>query len=98
MVADDVWEEVVEKLRNTGTWVLLTTRNASMVHPDERVVEDKLTQEAAEDVLRGAARIPPGERLCDVAMKVLEICGHVAMDIAFVGSWSSVRTANGMPM
>ena len=99
VVADDVWdEEVVEKLRETGMWVLMTTRKASMVGPNERVVVDKLTQTEAEDVLRGAARLPPGERLCDDVMQVLEICGHVAMDIAFVGSWSCVRTAdNGIP-
>eukprot|EP00752_Nemacystus_decipiens_P010888 g9681.t1 len=97
VVADDVWESsVVEKLRETGMWVLLTTRIAEEVlQPvDERVVVDQLTSEEAEEVLRGAAKLPPGERLCDHAMKVLEICGYVAMDIAFVGSWSSVRTAD----
>ena len=95
VVADDVWEEeVVEKLRNTGMWVLLTSRNASIVQSHERVVVDKLTQEEAEDVLRGAAGLPSGERLCDAAMKILAICCHVAMDIAFVGS--SVRTTDGL--
>ncbi|CAB1112083.1 unnamed protein product [Ectocarpus sp. CCAP 1310/34] len=100
VVADDVREvEVVEKLRKTGMWVLLTTRIASMVEPNERVLVDQLTQEEAEDVLRGAAGLPVGYRLCDDAMKVLEICGLRAMDIAFVGSWSSVRTAdNGAPI
>lgn len=98
VVADDVWEvDVVEKLRNTGTWVLLTTRNASMVKPNERVAMDKLTETEAEDVLRGAAELPPGESLCDGAQNVLKICGRVAMDIAFVGSWSSVRADNGIP-
>ena len=53
---------------------------------------DEPTRAKAEDVLRGAARLPRGERLCDDALSVLEICNHVAMDIAFVGSWSSVRT------
>ncbi|CAN0399518.1 unnamed protein product [Ectocarpus sp. 12 AP-2014] len=95
VVADDVWEpSVVEKLRKTGMWVLLTTRFPEMVEPNERVVMDTLTEAEAEDVLRGAAELPPGESLCDGAKEVLKICGRVAMDIAFVGSWSSVRTAD----
>ena len=90
VVADDVWEkQVVEKLRETGMWVLLTTRFPEFVEPRERVVMDTLTEAEAEDVLRGAAELPPGERLCDAAMKVLEICDRVAMDTAFVGSWIS---------
>ncbi len=99
VVADDVWEsEVVDKLRKTGMWVLLTTRRAeSTVGAEQRVVVDKLTELEAEDVLRGAAELPQGERLCDDAMKVLEICEFVAMDIALVGSWTSVRTTNGIP-
>lgn len=28
---------------------------------------------------------------------MLKICGRVAMDVAFVGSWISVRAANGVP-
>eukprot|EP00903_Cladosiphon_okamuranus_P016275 g15008.t1 len=98
VVADDVWEvEVVEKLRKTGMWVLLTTRTASMVQPHETVVMDTLTEAEAEDVLRGAAELPPGERLCESAKDILKICGRVAMDIAFVGSWSPVRAADGIP-
>lgn len=35
VVADDVWEEeVAKKLRETGIWVLLTTRFPEMVEPD----------------------------------------------------------------
>ncbi|CAN0162455.1 unnamed protein product [Scytosiphon promiscuus] len=41
VVADDVWEAgVVQKLRVTGMWVLLTTRFCEMVEPQERVVRD----------------------------------------------------------
>lgn len=88
VVADDVWEgSVVQKLRQTGMWVILTTRVPEMVKPNERVAMNTLTDTEAEDVLRGAAELPPGERLCDAAMKVLGICGRVAMDVAFVGSW-----------
>eukprot|EP00752_Nemacystus_decipiens_P007688 g6871.t1 len=98
VVADDVWHaEVVGKLRETGMWVLLTTRQPLMVEPSERVVVDALTQEEAEDVLRGAAELPKNFRLCDAAADILEICGHVAMDIAFVGRWDSLRTAHGLP-
>eukprot|EP00752_Nemacystus_decipiens_P007264 g6502.t1 len=90
VVADDVWEyEVVEKLRETGMWVLLTTRFPEFVEPQERVVMDTLMPDEAEDVLHRAAELPPGERLCDAAMRVLKICGRVAMDTAFVGSWIS---------
>lgn len=93
VVADDVWEtEVVDNLRKTGMWVLLTTRNASIVEPSERVWMDELAETEAEEVLRGAARLRPDERLNDGAMEILKICGFVAMDIAFVGSWGSVRT------
>ena len=88
VVADDLWEpSVVEKLRATGMWVLVTTRFPEMVEPNERVVIDQLTETEAEDVLRRAAELPSGTRLCDDAMKVLKICGRVAMDTSFVGSW-----------
>ncbi|CAN0215374.1 unnamed protein product [Pylaiella littoralis] len=78
-------------------WVLLTTRDALKVgvKPNERVRVDQLTRAEAEDVLRGAARLPPDECLCDAAADVLEICDYAAMDIAFVGRWESVRTPNG---
>eukprot|EP00752_Nemacystus_decipiens_P017435 g15629.t1 len=93
VVADDVWEaEVVDKLRETGMWVLLTTRFSKIVQPCEQVFIDRLGEMEAKNVLRGAANLPPDGRLYDDAMKVLEICGGVAMDTAFVGSWSSVRT------
>ena len=95
VVADNVWESsVVQELRETGMWVLLTTRFPGMVGDNERVDMDKLTETEAEDVLRRAAELPRGERPCDDAMKVLKICGFTAMDIAFVGSWSTVRTTD----
>eukprot|EP00752_Nemacystus_decipiens_P008230 g7359.t1 len=98
VVADDVWEpSVVQKLRATGMWVLLTTRSPGMVEPNERVVVDQLTDTEAEEVLRGSAELPAGESLCDAAKALLKICGRVAMDIAFAGSWSSVRAVNGVP-
>lgn len=55
VVADDVWEAgVLEKVRKTGMWVLLTTRQPSLVRHNETVVVDQLAQEEAEEVLRGA--------------------------------------------
>ena len=87
VVADDVCEaKVVEKLRATGMWVLLTTRFSEFVEDEKRVIMDTLTETEAEDVLRGAAELPPDERLCDDANHMLKICGRVAMDVAFVGN------------
>ncbi|CAN0088028.1 unnamed protein product, partial [Scytosiphon promiscuus] len=98
VVADDVWEaKVVDRLRETGMWVLLTTPNPSIVKRRERVVLDSLTQQEAEEVLRVAAGLPRAQGLCDSAREVLEVCGRVAMDIAFVGSWGSVRITDGVP-
>lgn len=88
---------VVEKVRNTGLWVLLTTRFPGMAEPNEGVVMDILTETEAEDVLRGAAELSPVKRFCDAAKEVLKIWRRVAIDIAFVGSWSSVRAANSAP-
>lgn len=68
-----------------------------MVEPSERVFVDTIGKTEAEKVLRGAANLPPDGRLCDHAMKVMDICDYAAMDIAFVGSWSSVRSASGIP-
>lgn len=68
MVADDVWEaSVVQKLRETGMWVFLTTRFPEMVEPTERVFMDRLTETEAENVLRGAVELPAGGSLCDEA-------------------------------
>eukprot|EP00903_Cladosiphon_okamuranus_P006306 g6184.t1 len=78
-------------------WVLLTARTASIVEPNERVFVDKLEPAEAEAVLRGAANLPADHRLCDASAGVREICGYTAMDIAFVGSWSSVRTSDNCP-
>ena len=92
VVADDVWEAaVVDELRETGLWVLVTTRHDS-VGFDEKVMVDKLPIKEAENLLRGAAGLQQDERLPDEAMTILERCHYVAMDVAFVGRWSTVRT------
>lgn len=50
VVADDVWEEeVIEKLRETGMWVLLTTRFPEMVEPSEQVFVDRLVETEAKN-------------------------------------------------
>lgn len=94
VVADNVWEqEVVSELLATGMWVLLTTRDETLAKSARGVAVgvDQLSQADAESVLRTAAELPPGARLPDEAVDLIHLCGHVAMDLAFVGRWSSVR-------
>eukprot|EP00903_Cladosiphon_okamuranus_P014799 g13708.t1 len=94
LAADNVWEkEVVHKLLETGMWVLLSTRDEELVTSShgEVVGVDKLSEADAESVLRRAAELPPEVRLPDDAVDLIELCGRVAMDLAFVGRWSTVR-------
>eukprot|EP00903_Cladosiphon_okamuranus_P018330 g16862.t1 len=95
VVADNVWEkEVVSKLVETGMWVLLSTRDETLVTttPGGRVVGvDELSKAEAESVLRGAAELSPEVRLPNEAVDLIDLCDRVAMDLAFVGRWSSVR-------
>ncbi|CAN0371372.1 unnamed protein product [Ascophyllum nodosum] len=94
VVADNVWEhEVVSKLRDTGMWVLITTRDVTLVDraPCKPVVIEGLPSDSAAMVLRRAANLQDDERLPDAAIEVMELCGFMAMDLAFVGSWSTVR-------
>lgn len=91
VVVDDVWETaVVSKLRETGMWVLVTTRH-DLVGVDDKVLVDKLLSKEAERLLRGAAGLQSGVRLPDAAYTILDHCDYVAMDVAFVGKWNSVR-------
>ncbi|CAN0303627.1 unnamed protein product, partial [Ascophyllum nodosum] len=94
VVADNVWEhEVVSKLRDTGMWVLITTRDVTLVDraPCKPVVIEGLPSDSAAMVLRRAANLQDDERLPNAAIEVMELCGFMAMDLAFVGSWSTVR-------
>eukprot|EP00903_Cladosiphon_okamuranus_P014791 g13702.t1 len=94
VVADNVWEkEVVSKLLDTGMWVLLSTRDEQLVtHVSGKAVGvDELSEAEAESVLRRAAELPPEVRLPEDAGYLIERCGRVAMDLAFVGRWSTVR-------
>ena len=73
VVADDVWEAaVVDKLRQTGLSVLVTTRHDS-VGFDEKVMVDKLSLEEAENLLRSAAGFREDEHLPDEAQTILEL-------------------------
>ncbi|CAM9205126.1 unnamed protein product [Ectocarpus sp. 13 AM-2016] len=94
VVADNVWEsDVVSKLLETGMWILLSTRDEELVKRanGEVVGVDELSEAEAESVLRRAAELSPDARLPDDAMDLIELCGRVAMDLAFVGRWSTVR-------
>ncbi|CAM9547199.1 unnamed protein product, partial [Hapterophycus canaliculatus] len=94
VVADNVWEEeVVSKLLETDMWVLLSTRDKRLVTGavGEAVGVDELSDADAESMLRKAAELPPEARLPDDAIDLIDLCGHVAMDLAFVGRWSMVR-------
>ncbi|CAM9897766.1 unnamed protein product [Ectocarpus fasciculatus] len=94
VVADNVWEEdVVSKLVETGMWVLLSTRDEAVVQGvrGKAVVVDELSEADAESVLKRAAELSPEARLPDDAVDLIKLCGRVAMDVAFVGRWSTVR-------
>ncbi|CAB1113373.1 unnamed protein product [Ectocarpus sp. CCAP 1310/34] len=94
VVADNVWEkEVVSKLLETGMWVLLSTRNITLVTEahGEVVGVDELSEADAMSVLRRAAELPPQGKIPGDAVDLIELCGRVAMDLAFVGRWSTVR-------
>ncbi|CAM9129863.1 unnamed protein product [Ectocarpus sp. 12 AP-2014] len=95
VVADNVWEEaVISKLLETGMWVLLSTRDEALVRSAEGGVVvgvDELSEEDAMSVLRRASELSPELCLPDDAVELVELCGRVAMDVAFVGRWSTVR-------
>lgn len=94
VVADNVCEaDVVAKLRETGMWVLLTSRKADVVRKagGKPVVVGRLLEADAEWVLRRASELPSDEPSPVGASDLLELCGRAALDLAFVGRWSTVR-------
>lgn len=94
VVADNVWEkESVSKLMETGMWVLVSTRDEELVKGARGYVVgvDELSEADAESVLRRASELSPEVRLPDGAVDLIELCGRVAMDLAFVGRWSTIR-------
>ncbi len=94
VVADNVWEkEVISELLRTGMSILVSTRDGDLVTDaqGEAVRVDELSEVDAESVLRRAAELSPEARLPDDAVDLMELCGRVAMDLAFIGRWSIVR-------
>eukprot|EP00752_Nemacystus_decipiens_P008592 g7671.t2 len=94
IVADDVWEvDILEELRNTGMWVLFTTRNPRLVETVEGSVVpvDQLSKSEAESLLSGAAELSTGSSLPSVAAKIIERCDRMANHLEFVGRWSIVK-------
>ncbi|CAM9487704.1 unnamed protein product, partial [Laminaria digitata] len=99
VVADDVWDaEVVEKLRETGMQVLMTTRERSLVEEGKRVSVEALTDQEAKDLLRATVQFPRDADLPAAAMTILDRCANVAMYVEFVGRWSILHTGeDGVP-
>lgn len=80
-------------LLKTGMTVLLSTRHEELVTGalGVPVRVDELSTGDAESVLRSAAELPAEVHLPDDAVDLIDLCGRVAMDLAFVGRWSIVR-------
>ena len=100
VVADNVWEpEVVRELKKTGMWILLTTRDQKImarspndpVENENKFVEVHEMVDNARLVLTRAAGLSDNVQLPDAALEVVKLCGSMAMDLAFVGSWDLVR-------
>eukprot|EP00752_Nemacystus_decipiens_P004141 g3790.t1 len=94
VVADNVCEPaVIAKLRETGMWVLLTSCDADMVREagGRAVVVGRLLDADADWVLRRAAELPSDAPSPAGAKELVELCGRMALDLSFVGRWSTVR-------
>lgn len=94
VVADNVCEPaVVAKLRETGMWVLLTSCDVDMVREVgvRAVVMGSLLEADADWVLRRASELPSDVPSPAGAKELVELCGRMALDLSFVGRWSTVR-------
>ena len=86
-------------------WILITTRDQKIMarSPNDPVENEKMCVEVhemvdnAELVMTRAANLPDDVQLPDAALEVVERCGRMAMDLAFVGSWDLVRERNDRP-
>ena len=103
VVADNVWDpEVVRELQKTGMWIIITTRDQkimarssnNLMENENMCVEVHEMVDNAKLVLTRAADLPDDVQLPDAALEVVERCGRMAMDLAFVGSWDLVRGRN----
>ena len=81
---------MVSSFQETALWVLVTTRNETLVQ-DEIVRVDHLSDNDAKTLMHKAAELPLDERLPDAAIDLIHICGNMAMDLAFVSRWDMVR-------
>lgn len=97
VVADNVWEEeVVACLQDMGVWVLVTTRCEEVVRGvgGESVRLNRMFGADAELLLKRASELPTGVGWQEGAREVVELCGRVAMDVAYVGKWSTIGKEN----
>eukprot|EP00903_Cladosiphon_okamuranus_P010962 g10353.t2 len=94
VVADNVCEPaVIAKLRETGMWVLLTSCSMGMVREagGRAVAVGSLLEADADWVLRRASELPSDASSPAGAKELVELCGGMALDLSFVGRWSTVR-------
>lgn len=94
VVADNVWEgEVIVRLREVGVWVLVTTRDEKLVLGEggDTVRINRLFEADAQMILTKAAELPAGMLSTAAAKDVIELCDRVALDVAFVGRWGTLR-------
>lgn len=95
-MADNEWEpEVVSELSKTGVWILATTRYHAVVecsvNDPVEIVEVNEMFDDARLVFTRAADLFDDVQLPETVMKAIELCGSMAMDLGFVGSWDMVR-------
>ena len=97
VVADNVWEkEVTARLRDTGMWVLVTTSREDAVRSvgGKPVRINRMFGADAELLLKRASGLPEGVGWQEGARDLVELCGRVALDVAYVGRWSTIREGN----
>lgn len=91
VVADDVWEaEVIEELKSTGATVLYTTRSEHLCDDSTIRLHELLNGEVAAALMR-AAELDNDMKPPDASAEIVLKCGPMAMDLAFVGRWGTVR-------
>lgn len=95
VIADDVWDiEVLKELKSTGATVLYTTRDEHLFDDSPLRIHELLNGEVAV-ALRRAAELDEDVEPPDASAEIILRCASMAMDLAFVGRWSSVRGTTG---
>ncbi|CAM9292293.1 unnamed protein product, partial [Laminaria digitata] len=97
VVADDVWEvEVLEELQSTGATVLYTTRSEGLCDGSPPLRLHELLNGEVAAALKRAAELNDDVEPPDAGAEIVQRCGSIAMDLAFVGRWGTVhRTSDG---